>query len=432
MMMTEIKSILKNRSWTKQIMPKNIYLDYASTTPVDPRVLKAMQPYWTENFGNPSSLYQLGRISNQAIAEARQKVSAILNCQPEEIIFTGSGTSSINLALKGFALAKEKIHLITSAIEHHAVFDTAEYLHKQGHAVSILPVDAGGLVSLTDLQAAITDQTELISIMMANNEIGSLQPIREIGSWLEKTNKERIKNNLPKIFFHTDACQAAGALDLDVQKLHVDMLTINGSKIYGPKGTGLLYAKRGTHLNALIHGGGQEKNLLSGTENVPGIVGLATALDLAEKNRIKESARLSKLRDWLIKEILDKIPKTILNGHASKRLPNNVNVGILDVEGEAMLLYLDEAGIQASTGSACTSTTLDPSHVITALGCPYEVAHGSMRFTLGKNTSKQDLEYLIGKLTDIVAKLRQASPVKIDTSEVAKSIKNAPREITNL
>jgi len=391
-----------------------------------------MQPYWTENFGNPSSLYQLGRISNQAITGARQKISQVLNCQPEEIIFTGSGTTSINLALKGFTAAKEKIHLITSSIEHHAVFDTAEFLHKQGHSVSILPVDADGIVSLTDLQAAITDKTELISIMMANNEVGSLQPIRAIGAWLEKNNKIRIKNNLPKIFLHTDACQAAGALDLDVKKLHVDMLTINGSKIYGPKGTGLLYLKQGTPLNTLIHGGGQEKNLLSGTENVPGIIGLATALELADKNRIKESTRLTKLRDWLIEEILDKIPKTMLNGHASRRLPNNINIAILDVEGEAMLLYLDEVGIQVSTGSACTSTTLDPSHVITALGCPYEVAHGSMRFSLGKHTTKKDLEYLMSKLPNIITKLRQASPVKINMDAVAKSIKNAPRKIINL
>ena len=412
-------------------MSKNIYLDYASTTPVDPQVVKSMQPYWTENFGNPSSLYRLGRISAQAIATARQKVAKILNCQNEEIIFTGSGTSSINLALKGFA-ANHKIHFITSAIEHHAVLDTAEYLHKQGHEVSILPVDADGLVSLSDLQVAITNQTELVSIMMANNEIGSLQPIREIGAWLEKINKQREKDGLPKIYFHTDACQAAGALDLDVKKLHVDMLTINGSKIYGPKGTGLLYVKRGTHLSALIHGGGQEKNLLSGTENVPGIVGLATALELVSKTRTKEAARLSKLRDWLIKEILTTIPKTMLNGHDNLRLPNNINVGILDVEGEAMLLYLDEANIQASTGSACTSTTLDPSHVITAIGCPYEVAHGSMRFSLGKHTTKKDLEYLMSKLPAIVEKLRQASPVKIDLLQVKKSIANAPRKIKKL
>ena len=391
-----------------------------------------MQPYWTENFGNPSSLYRLGRISAQAIQDARQKAAKALNCQPEEIIFTGSGTSSINLALKGLIASKEKIHLITSAIEHHAVLDTAEYLHKQGHEVSILPVDAEGLVRLDDLQKTITDKTELVSIMMANNEIGTLQPIRAIGTWLEKINKERVKKNLPKIYFHTDACQAAGALDLDVKKLHVDMLTINGSKIYGPKGTGLLYSKRGTHLSSLIHGGGQEKNLLSGTENVPGIVGLAAALELAAKNSVKESARLSKLRDWLIKEILEKISKTRLNGHISQRLPNNINIAFLDIEGEAMLLHLDEVGIQASTGSACTSATLEPSHVIRALGCPYEVAHGSMRFSLGKHTTKKDLEYLVSKLPNIVDKLRHASPVKIDMKEVEKSVKNAPREITNL
>ncbi len=264
--------------------------------------------------------------------------------------------------------------------------------------------------------------------MIANNEIGVIQDIQKFGNLITKINKTR-KN---KIYFHTDACQAAGTLDLDVAKLHIDLMTINGSKIYGPKGVGVLYIKKGTPLTALIDGGGQEKNLNSGTENVPCIVGLATALKLAYQNKEKNNKKLTKLRDWLISEILTKIPKTRLNGHATNRLPNNINISILDVEGEAMLLYLDEVGIQASTGSACTSTTLDPSHVIRALGCPYEVAHGSMRFSLGKDTSKADLEYLMEKLPMIVEKLRKASPVNVDMDDIAKSVKLAPREIIKL
>ncbi len=410
-------------------MPKNIYLDYAATTPVDERVVAAMEPYWTKEFGNPSSLYKLGQRAKHAIDNSRQTVADFLNCQAEEIIFTGSGTASINLALKGLLDSyKEPMHIITSSIEHHAVLHAAERLKKLGHEVSVLPVDQDGLVNPKDLEAAIQNNTVLVSIMMANNEIGVIQDIQKFGNLISKINKTRQN----KIYFHTDACQAAGALDLDVKKLHVDLLTINGSKIYGPKGVGVLYIKKGTPLTALIDGGGQEKNLYSGTENVPGIVGLATALKLAYQDKEKNNKQLTELRDWLISEILTKIDKTRLNGHATKRLPNNINISILDVEGEAMLLYLDEVGIQASTGSACTSTTLDPSHVIRALGCPYEVAHGSMRFSLGKDTTKQDLEYLMTKLPMIVEKLRKASPVNVDMDDIAKSVKLAPRKITNL
>ena len=410
-------------------MPKNIYLDYAATTPVDERVVAAMEPYWTKEFGNPSSLYKLGQRAIHAIDNSRQTVADFLNCQAEEIIFTGSGTASINLALKGLLDSyKEPMHIITSSIEHHAVLHAAERLKKLGHEVSVLPVDQDGLVNPKDLEAAIQNNTVLVSIMMANNEIGVIQDIQKFGNLISKINKTRQN----KIYFHTDACQAAGALDLDVKKLHVDLLTINGSKIYGPKGVGVLYIKKGTPLTALIDGGGQEKNLYSGTENVPGIVGLATALKLAYQDKEKNNKQLTELRDWLISEILTKIDKTRLNGHATKRLPNNINISILDVEGEAMLLYLDEVGIQASTGSACTSTTLDPSHVIRALGCPYEVAHGSMRFSLGKDTTKQDLEYLMTKLPMIVEKLRKASPVNVDMDDIAKSVKLAPRKITNL
>jgi cysteine desulfurase len=284
----------------------------------------------------------------------------------------------------------------------------------------------------TELEKAIQDNTLLISIMLANNEVGTIQPIQKIGNWLNKLNQERTQNNLTKIYLHTDACQAAGSLDLDVNKLHVDLLTLNGSKIYGPKGIGVLYIKSGTNLVPLIDGGGQERNLRSGTENIPAIIGLAKALSLAQNSKEKENERLTALRDYLIKELLTKIPKTILNGHAQERLANNVNISFLDVEGEALLLYLDEAGIQASTGSACTSTTLEPSHVIRALGRPYEAAHGSLRFTLGKHTTKKDLEYLIEKLAIIVDKLRKASPVIVDMAELERAIKEAPKKIINL
>lgn len=412
---------------------KNIYLDHASTTPTDPEVVSAMQPYWNEQFGNPSSLYRLGQVAKNAVDGARQTVANILNATNDEIIFTGGGTMSINLAIKGVmeAYGKNPGHFITTTIEHHAVLHSADTLKRQGHEVSILPVDEYGQINLKDLESAIQDNTVLISIMMANNEIGTIQDIQKIGAKIEKINKARAKQNLNQIYFHTDACQAAGTLDLDVKKLHVDLLTLNGSKIYGPKGIGVLYIKRGTKIRPLIDGGGQEKNLNSGTENVPAIVGLAKALEMANKNKIKENKRQTALRDWAIKEIL-KIPKTRLNGHAKNRLPNNINISILDIEGEAMLLYLDEVGIQASTGSACTSTTLDPSHVIRALGCPYEAAHGSMRFTLGKNTTKKDLEYLVKQLKPIVEHLRKASPVRVDMNEVEKAVKDASRKVKKL
>lgn len=413
-------------------MKKQIYLDYASTTPTDPRVVKAMEPYWTKYFGNPSSLYQLGLKSKRAIDNSRQTIAKILNCQADEIVFTAGGTDSINLAIKGTMAKVKNGHMITSAIEHHAVLHSAASLKKQGHSISVLPVDQDGLINLSDLQKAIRDNTRLVSIMMANNEIGTIQDIQKIGAAIEKINAARRQKNLPPVYFHSDACQAAGVLDLNVKKLHVDLLTINGSKIYGPKGVGALYVRNGTILAPLIDGGGQENNLRSGTENVPGIVGLSTAFELAQKARVKENARLTKLRDQLIKDILQKIPKTRLNGHPNKRLPNNVNVSILDIEGEAMLLYLDEVGIQASTGSACTSTTLDPSHVIRALGCPYEAAHGSMRFSLGKDTSTSDIKYLMKELPKIVDHLRKASPVRVDMTEVTKAIKNAPRKISEL
>lgn len=414
-------------------MTKNVYLDYASTTPTDPRVVSAMEPYWNENYGNPSSLYKIGLKSKNALISARQTVAEFLNCQPDEIYFTGSGTESINMAIKGVIFAKkEKAHIITSLIEHHAVLNACSRMNNLGHELSILPVDADGFVNVKDLASAIQDNTALVTVMMANNEIGTIEPIAELGSYIQKLNKEREAKGLSRIYFHTDACQAAGLLDIDVQKLHVDLLTINSSKIYGPKGTGALFMKKGTIITPLIDGGGQEKNLRSGTENVPGIIGFATALKLVQKDKEKEVARLTKLRDYLIKEIGQKISKTILNGHPTKRLANNVNMSIMDIEGEALLLYLDEVGVQASTGSACTSSTLEPSHVIRALGCPYEVAHGSLRFTLGKHTTKADLDYLMSKLPKIVETLRLVSPVVVDMKEVKSAIVSAERKVIKL
>lgn len=411
---------------------RNVYLDHAATTPTDPRVVKAMSPYWTDKFANPSSIYRLGQVNKQAINEARQIIANYLASQPDEIIFTGGGTASINLAIKGLVEAlNTKTHIITSNIEHHAVSHSVSRLANQGHHLSFLPVDINGLVSLADLKATINDQTRLVTIMMANNEIGTIQPIQKIGAYLAKLNQIRTKQKLPRIYFHTDACQAAGTLDLNVNKLHVDLLTLNGSKIYGPKGVGVLYVKRGTPLIPLLDGGGQEKNKRSGTENIPGIIGLAKAIVLAQQTKEKENKRLITLRDWFINQITTTIPKTILNGDSQNRLPNNINISFLDIEGEAILLHLDEVGIQVSTGSACNSESLEPSHVIRALGYPPEVAHGSIRFTLGKSTTKADLEYVLSKLPTIIQKLRKSSPVNLKMEEIIIKAKKIKREVLN-
>jgi cysteine desulfurase len=304
---------------------------------------------------------------------------------------------------------------ITTAIEHHAVLKPFEYLQKkEGFDITVLPIDGDGLVRLDDLEKAIRPETILISVMYANNEIGTIQPIAEIGHLVRRLNKIRAPHELPRIYFHTDACQAAGALLMDVRALGVDLLTFNGSKIYGPKGIGVLFVARGVALEPLVLGGGQERGLASGTENVAAIVGLAAALDLAQRNREAENVRLMVLRDKLIAGLLERIPKSRLNGHPTRRLPNNVNVTILDVEGEAMLLYLNEYGVACATGSACDSATLDPSHVILALGLPYEFAHGSMRFTLGRRTTSEDIDYVLEILPSIVETLREVSPVKLE------------------
>lgn len=395
-------------------MKTRIYMDHASTTPVDSEVLKTMEPYFSETFGNPSSLYLEGRDAKEAMDDARESVSKVFNCRPEEIVFTGSGTESINLAIQGVVKKTGGKNIVTSLTEHHAVLNTCHDLENQGVAVTYVPVDGYGKVNMNALEKALRKDTVLVSIIYANNEIGTVNPIKDIVKAIKKINKN--------VLVHTDACQAAGALSLDVKDLGVDLMTINASKIYGPKGVGVLYIKKGTPIYPIIHGGGQENRLRSGTESVPLIVGLAKALEIAEKKRKKESSRLIPLRDRLIKGILENVDKTILNGHPTDRLPNNVNITILDIEGEAMLFYLDEAGIAASSGSACTSGDLEPSHVLLATGLPYEAAHGSLRLSLGRTTTEKDVDYVIEVLPGIVEKLRDMSPAEIDFDAFKKKV----------
>lgn len=399
---------------------REVYLDHAATTYLDPRVKEAMESYWEIEYGNPSSLYRTGRRAKDALDEARGVIALYLHSRPEEIIFTGGGTEAINLAIFGVArfYKDQGKHLITSKIEHHAVLHSMEALAKEGFEITYLDVDEYGLVDPINLRQAIRPDTILVSIMYANNEIGTIEPIEEIGKVVKEVRSERKTAGInTPIFFHTDACQAAGSLDMDVEKLGVDLLAFNGSKIYGPKGVGALYIRRGVRVKPIIYGGGQENNLRSGTENVPGIVGFAKAFELAQKEQEKENERLTELRDYLTGRLLKEIPKTVLNGHPTKRLPNNVNVSVLDIEGEGVILYLDAKGVYISTGSACTSTTLDPSHVILALGQPYEYAHGSLRFTLGKRTTKDDLDYVMEVFPGIVEKLRRISPVRMEVGQ---------------
>jgi cysteine desulfurase len=394
---------------------KDVYLDHAATSYVDPRVLEAMLPYFSENFANPSSFHTPGMRAKNAVTESRLAIAKLLNAREEEIVFTSGGTESNNLALVGVIRANKAKgkHVITTAIEHHSVLETLMHYQKTGEIeLTILPVDKFGQVSVKDVEAALRPDTILVSIMYANNEIGTIQPIADIGRAILKWRKaQTVPSAYP--YFHTDACQASGALDLDVEKLHVDLMTINGSKIYGPKGIAILYVRRGTKIEPMIRGGGQERNVRSGTENVPGIVGFATALSLAQSEKEAENARLTKLRDKLTEGLL-KIPKTRLNGHSTERLPNSVNISFLDIEGEAAVLYLDAEGIYVSTGSACASTSLDPSHVILATGLSYEGAHGSMRFTLGKRTTEEDIDRVIAVMPGVVEKLRHMSPVNLD------------------
>lgn len=376
-------------------------MDHSSTTAVDPAVTEAMLPYFSDKFGNPSSIYNIGRQAKRAIEEARQKVADLIGAKKEEIIFTSSGTESDNLAIKGIAFKNRKKgdHIITSSIEHHAVLHVCKYLESQGFKVTYLPVNKDGIVNPADVEKAITPQTILITIMHANNEIGTLQPIEEIG----KIAREK---NVP---FHTDAVQTAGKLPLDVETLGVSLLSMSAHKMYGPKGVGALYLRKGTFIEPLFHGGGHERNLRSSTENVPGIVGFGKAAELA-KQRFPEEAKLADLRDRLIKGILD-IKDSYLNGHPAKRLPNNANFRFSYIEGESMILNLDMKGVAASTGSACSSTSLEPSHVLMAIGLKPEEAHGSLRLTLGRENTQEDVDYVVSILPEIVNKLRMISPL---------------------
>lgn len=382
---------------------KRIYLDYAATTPVRPEVLQAMLPYFTVTFGNPSSIHSLGQEAKGAVEEARTKVAKLIGAQSDEIVFTSGGTEADNLAIKGIALANRDRgnHIITSQIEHHAVLEPCHWLEKQGFSVTYLRVDSHGMVSPDDVKRALTSRTILVSIMHANNEIGTIEPIAEIAKITREAG----------VYLHTDAVQTVGHIPTNVNDLGVDLLSLSAHKLYGPKGVGALYIRKGTRIGPIIHGGGQEKNRRSGTENVPGIVGLGKAAELAQHEMAEEAARLTNLRDYFIQGILNEISCAHLNGHPTIRLPNNVSISVEYIEGEAMLLKLDLAGICASTGSACSSANLQPSHVLTALGLTPTQAHGSVRFTMGRWTSKQDVDTVLTIFPQIVFELRALSPL---------------------
>lgn len=381
-----------------------IYMDHAATTPVRPEVLEAMLPYFSERFGNPSSLYALAGESRNAMDEAREKVARVLSCRTREVVFTSGGTESDNAAIKGGAgaLRASGNHIVTTAIEHHAVIHSCEQLAQQGCRVTYVPVDERGLVDPDAVEAAITEDTILVSVMYANNEIGAIQDIAGIGRRVHAKAEELQRT----IIFHTDAVQAAGWESLDVKALEVDMMSLSGHKIYGPKGVGVLYIKRGTPFDPLQSGGGQERQRRSGTENVPGIVGFGTALELAEAERPASVERCLALRDRLIDGILESVPGSRLNGDRERRLPNNVNISISGVEGEPLLLGLDFAGVCASSGSACSSASLEPSHVLIAIGLTAETAMGSLRLTLGRETTHEDVSHVLEALSRVVKELR--------------------------
>ncbi|KEZ86096.1 cysteine desulfurase [Clostridium sulfidigenes] len=384
-------------------MNKTVYMDYAATTYTKPEVLEDMIPYFTEFYGNPSSIYSISRETKKAIDKARNRIAKAINADPAEIYFTGGGSEADNWAIKGIALANKNKgnHIITTKIEHHAVLHTCEYLEKQGFEVTYLDVDEEGSIRLEELKNAIKPSTILVTIMTANNEIGTVQPIKEIGAIC----KER------KVFFHTDAVQAIGHIDMDVKNMDIDALSLSGHKIYGPKGVGVLYLRKGIKIHNLVHGGAQERNRRAGTENVAGIVGLGKAIELAMENLTEEKERLTYLRDKLIKGLLE-IPYSKLNGSVGdKRLPGNVNISFEFIEGESVLLMLDAKGICASSGSACTSGSLDPSHVLLSIGLPHEVAHGSLRLTMGAKTTEEEVDYVIETVPAIVQRLRDMSPL---------------------
>ncbi len=395
---------------------RRIYLDYAATTPTDPRVVKTMKPYFSKIYGNASSLHEIGQQARRAMNQAREKIAKFINAQPEEIIFTSGGTEADNFALKGifYSLNLPHKHIITSKIEHHAVLEPCQFLEKQGAEITYLPVDKYGLVNAIKLQQAIKDETILVSIMHANNEIGTIQPIKKISQIIQAEKERRKKNkiNIP-LYFHTDAVQSFGHLPVDVNQLGVDMFSASSHKLYGPKGVGMLYVKKGIKIESLIHGGEQENGKRASTENIPGIIGFVKAIELAGEEMEKEGKRLTQLRDYLIEKILNNIKNSCLNGHAKMRLPNNINVSIKGIEGEAMLIELDHFGIACSTGSACSSTALEPSRVLLAIGLGPELGHCSLRFTLGRWTKKRDLSYTIKYLILVVKRLRNISSLKV-------------------
>ncbi len=382
-----------------------VYMDHAGTTPLSPDVLQSMMPYFTELFGNPSSIHTVGQEARYALDEARERVARVLNCRPREVVFTSGGTESDNAAIVGAATALQETgnHIITSSVEHHAVLHTAQHLESQGFEVTFLPVDSKGMVQPEAVQRAITDRTTLVSIMYANNEIGVVNPIPEIAQVI----KQRAAELSRTILFHTDAVQAAGYLDLDVKMLGVDLLSLSGHKFHGPKGTGVLFIRRGAPFLPYLLGGGQERERRSGTENIPGIVGLSVALEMANARREETSRHCASLRDRIVAQVLEQVPGSRLNGHATQRLPNNANFSFPGVEGEPILLGLDMAGIAASSGSACSSGSLEPSHVLLALGQSAEVARGSLRLTLGRDNTEEQVDYLINALVDLVERLRQ-------------------------
>jgi len=381
------------------------YLDFAATTPLDPEVLEEMKPYLQEKYGNASSLYSMGQEAKAALDNARERVAGFLGCSASEVVFTGSATEANNLAIKGLVNNFDKPHVITSAFEHHAVLHPVEQLEEAGLVeATYLSVNKEGLIESSQVEEAIEDNTVLVSIMYANNEIGTIQPITEIGEMLQQKNENRSQ----RIFFHTDAVQAANYLNCEVKHLNVDLLSLSAHKFYGPKGVGALYVNKDVELNPLINGGGHEGGLRSGTENIPGIVGMGAAIEKIESREGNE--RLKKLREKLIEGISNNISDVQLNGSRDKRLPNNVNMSIKGIEGESIVLSLDQEGIEASTGSACSTQDLKPSHVLTSLGLSPQEAHGSLRLTLGKYSDEQDVEKVLEVLPSIVERLREISP----------------------
>ena len=387
-------------------MKTRIYLDNAATTKTAQEVVDAMLPYFTESYGNPSSIYELGQRSKEAITKAREEVARVIGAKTEEIYFTGGGSEADIWAIKAAydAYKSKGNHIITSKIEHHAVLHTCQYLEKQGARVTYLDVDENGLVDLDQLQKAITPETILITIMFANNEIGTIEPVKEIGMIAKEHG----------ILFHTDAVQAFGQVPIDVDELNIDMLSSSAHKINGPKGIGCLYIRKGVKIRSFIHGGAQERKRRAGTENVPGIVGYGVAARMAAESMIERTKKEKELRDYFIRRVLEEVPYTRLNGDPVKRLPNNANFSFQFIEGESLLIMLDMKGIAGSSGSACTSGSLDPSHVLLAIGLPHEIAHGSLRLTLGADTTKEDLDYTLDQIKEIVAKLRNLSPLYED------------------